>query len=196
MPLREARVLAAAALAACTALPCHAQNGGDPASLYQPKLAAPLPPLRVEVIDGIRFRDIETKTIFRLYGIDACASDQIATLGRQPWPCGTMVRAWLVTATLNTWLACAVIRDEPGERVARCATAAHRDLSADMLREGVAVLAPATDGEPVIGDYAAAEQQARKAYRGLWSSAFQMPWDWRAARKAATNVAVQAEATP
>ena len=66
MPLREARVLAAAALAACTALPCHAQNGGDPASLYQPKLAAQLPPLRVEVIDGIRYRDIETKKIIRL----------------------------------------------------------------------------------------------------------------------------------
>ncbi|MDH8222513.1 hypothetical protein QIG51_26820, partial [Klebsiella pneumoniae] len=78
--LREARFLVAVALAACTALPCHAQSGGDPASLYQPKLAAQLPPLRVEVIDGIRFRDIETKTIFRLYGIDACASDQIATL--------------------------------------------------------------------------------------------------------------------
>lgn len=196
MRLREVGALAVGCLVAFAALPCCAQTSSSPASLYQPKVAAQLPPLRVEVIDGIRFRDIETKTIFRLYGIDACASDQIATLGRQPWPCGTMVRAWLVTATLNTWLACAVIRDVPHERIARCATAGHRDLAADMLREGVAVLAPATDGEPVIPDYAAAEQAARKAYRGLWSSAFQMPWDWRAAHKATANAAVQAEATP
>lgn len=195
MRLREVWSLAALGLVAAPALPCYAQSGGEPASLYQPKIAAQLPPLRVEVIDGIRFRDIETKAVFRLYGIDACASEQTAMLGRQPWPCGTMVRAWLVTATLNTWVACTVIKDQPGELLARCATAGHRDLAADMLRDGVAVLAPAPDGEPVIRDYAAAEQAARKAYRGLWSSAFQMPWDWRAAHKAA-EIAVHAEAEP
>ncbi len=196
MLLREAWHGVAIGLAVCAALPCHAQSAGDPASLYEPKVAAQLPPLRVEVIDGIRFRDIETRAVFRLYGIDACASEQIATLGRQPWPCGTIVRAWLVTATLNTWVACTVIKNQPGEHLARCATAGHRDLAADMLRDGVAVLAPMMDGEPVIREYAAAEQSARKAYRGLWSSAFQMPWDWRAAHKTSAEIAVQAEAEP
>lgn len=196
MRLREVWSLTAIGLAAAPALPSYAQNGGEPAALYQPKIAAQLPPLRVEVIDGIRFRDIETKAVFRLYGIDACAPEQTATLGRQPWPCGTMVRAWLVTATLNTWVACTVIKEQTGERLARCATAGHRDLAADMLRDGVAVLAPATDGEPVIREYGAAEQAARKAYRGLWSSAFQMPWDWRAAHPSPAEVAVHAEAEP
>lgn len=196
MRLREAGSLALVGLVALTALPCRAQNSADPENLYQPKLAAQLPPLRVEVIDGTRFRDIETKMVFRLYGIDACAPEQTASLGRQPWPCGTMVRAWLVTATLNSWVACTVISDEPGERLARCATAGHRDLAADMLRDGVAVVAPAAAGEPVIREYAAAETAARKAYRGLWSSTFQMPWDWRAAHKATAAVAARAEATP
>jgi hypothetical protein len=54
MRLREAGSLALVGLVALTALPCRAQNGADPASLYQPKLAAQLPPLRVEVIDGTR----------------------------------------------------------------------------------------------------------------------------------------------
>ncbi len=195
MRLREIGSSAAIGLVVCAALPCHAQSGGDPASLYQPKVAAQLPPLRVEVVDGIRFRDIETKAVFRLYGIDACAADQTATLGRQPWPCGTMVRAWLVAATLNTWVACTVIKDRPGERLARCATAGHRDLAVDMLRDGVAVLAPAAEDEPVIREYAAAEQAARKSYHGLWSSTFQMPWEWRAAHKPA-EIAVHAGAEP
>ncbi|MGT2441052.1 thermonuclease family protein (plasmid) [Bradyrhizobium betae] len=196
MRLRDAGALTVIGGAAFAASPCVAQNPTDPASIYQPKIAAQLPPLRVEVIDGTRFRDIETKAVFRLYGIDACAADQKATLGRQPWPCGTMVQAWLVTATLNTWVACSVLKDEPAERLSRCATASHRDLAADMLREGVAVLAPATDGEPVIREYSAAEEQARKAYRGLWSSTFQMPWDWRAANKPAAEAALPPGAAP
>jgi len=194
MRRREAGFLTVIGMVALAASPCSAQSLADSGSVYQPKVAAQLPPLRVEVVDGTRFRDIETKAVFRLYGIDACAADQKATLGRQPWPCGTIVRAWLVTATLNTWVACSVLRDEPGERLARCATAGHRDLAADMLREGVAVLAPAADGEPEIRDYIAAEQQARKAYRGLWSSTFQMPWDWRAANQPAADAAMRAEA--
>ncbi|MBY3060398.1 nuclease [Rhizobium leguminosarum] len=194
MRRREAGFLTVIGMVALAASPCSAQSLADSGSVYQPKVAAQLPPLRVEVVDGTRFRDIETKAVFRLYGIDACAADQNATLGRQPWPCGTMVRAWLVTATLNTWVACSVLRDEPGERLARCATAGHRDLAADMLREGVAVLAPAADGEPEIREYIAAEQQARKAYRGLWSSTFQMPWDWRAANQPAADAAMRAEA--
>ncbi|SCB50170.1 thermonuclease family protein [Rhizobium multihospitium] len=193
---REVGSLAVIGVVACAAVPCLAQSGADPASLYQPRVAAQLPPLRVEVIDGVRFRDIETKTVFRLYGIDACAPEQTANLGRQPWPCGTMVQAWLVTATLNTWVACTVISDQPGEHLARCATAGHRDLAADMLREGVAVLAPVAEGGPVIREYAAAEEAARKAYRGLWSSTFQMPWEWRTAHEATASTVARAGATP
>jgi endonuclease YncB( thermonuclease family) len=196
MRLRDAGALTVVGVALFAASTCAAQSTADPASVYQPKIAAQLPPLRVEVIDGTHFRDIETKAVFRLYGIDSCAADQKATLGRQPWPCGTMVRAWLVTATLNTWVACSVLKDEPAERLARCATASHRDLAADMLREGVAVLAPATDGEPAIREYAAAEQQARKAYRGLWSSTFQMPWDWRAVNRSTAEAATHSGAAP
>lgn len=149
-------------------------------SRYQPKLTTQVPPMRVEVIDGVRVRDIETDKVYRLFGIDACAPAQTAMLGRQPWPCGTVAVAWLVNATLNKWLTCAPIREEASEHVARCATASYPDLSAAMLKEGIAVVAPAADRDPLIRSYSTTEEQARKAFRGLWSSAFQMPWDWRA----------------
>lgn len=157
-----------------------AQTPTTSPGVYSPKAAVQLPPLRVEVIDGTRFRDIETREAYRLYGIDTCAPDQSAQLGRQAWPCGTMATAWLVTATLNAWLACATLRDEGGEHLVRCASAGHPDFAADMVREGVAVAVPATPDDPGIRGYALLEQGARKSYRGLWSSTFQMPWDWRA----------------
>lgn len=164
--------------------------------VYSPKSATQSPPLRVEVVDGTRFRDIETHQTYRLYGIDTCAPDQSARLGRQSWPCGTMATAWLVTATLNAWLACTTLRDAAGEHLVRCASAGHPDIAADMVREGVAVAAPPTSDDPGVRGYALAEQDARKAYRGLWSSTFQMPWDWRASRQADGRPLARGEATP
>lgn len=116
--------------------PAIAQTPAPAPGVYSPKSAAQSPPLRVEVVDGTRFRDIETHEAYRLYGIDTCAPDQSARLGRQSWPCGTMATAWLVTATLNAWLACTTLRDVAGEHLVRCASAGHPDIAADMVREG------------------------------------------------------------
>lgn len=173
---------------------CVAQTPAAAPGVYSPKAAVQSPPLRVEVIDGTRFRDIETHQLYRLYGIDTCTPDQSARLGRQSWPCGTMATAWLVTATLNTWLACATLREDGAEHLVRCASSGHPDIAADMVREGVAVVPPATPDDPGIRIYAQAEQDARKAYRGLWSSTFQLPWDWRASRDAKQRPV--GEATP
>lgn len=193
MQLRKANVVGCIG-ALIFASSCLAQASST--RTYHPKLPAQLPPLRVEVIDGTRFRDIETKAVFRLYGVEACLPGQVATLQRQPWPCGTVAAAWLVNATLNRWLACAVIREEGEERLARCATAHHPDLAAAMLREGIAVLVPAAgDDREIPPSYGQAEQQARKAYRGLWSSTFDMPWDW-SDRRSGDRQAVGRETVP
>jgi hypothetical protein len=50
-----------------------AQTPAASPGVYSPKAAVQSPPLRVEVIDGTRFRDIETHEAYRLYGIDTCA---------------------------------------------------------------------------------------------------------------------------
>ena len=94
----------------------------EPLGFYSPKGSQQSPPLRVEVLEGVKFRDIETGDVYRLYGIDACAPTQRATLGRQPWPCGVMATAWLVSATLGKWVACARILEGDGVIQARCAS--------------------------------------------------------------------------
>jgi endonuclease YncB( thermonuclease family) len=160
--------------------------------IYRPNSALDSPPLRVEVLDGVRFRDIETHNVYRLYGIDACALGQIASLGRQPWPCGAVAVAWLVNATLNRWIACNTLRLEGAERLARCSSADHADIAADMLRGGIAVAPPSSTGDLVIHAYVAAEAEARKAYRGIWASSFEMPWEFRA--RAAHSAALGATA--
>lgn len=65
-----------------------------------------------------------------------------------------------------------------------------------MVREGVAVTVPATQDDPVIRSYALAEQDARKAYRGLWSSTFQMPWTGAPAVTSRGQPIARGEATP
>lgn len=185
----EAGLLALVGCLAVAIAPSYGQAPSSDSNVYDPKMAAQLPPMRVEVLDGVRFQDIETRINYRLFGVEACAAGQTATFGRQPWPCGTLATAWLVNATLNRWVACTPMRVDGGEHVARCATASYPDIAAAMLREGIAVRAPANPDDPVIGAYEAAEQQARKAYRGLWSSAFQMPWEWRAEHSTSSSAA-------
>lgn len=179
-----ATVLVALATGASTTASADQTAPSEQPGFYSPKGSQQSPPLRVEVIEGVKFRDIETGDVYRLYGIDACAPAQRAALGRQPWPCGVMATAWLVSATLGKWVACAKLDERDGVIQARCASSQHGDLGAAMLREGLAVTVPV---EPPLRTYAALEQDARKAYRGLWASRFQMPGEFR--RSAAASSA-------
>jgi hypothetical protein len=61
----------------------HAESAAND-GVYTPKALTQSTPMRVEVIDGVTFRDIESGLVFRLFGVDACQRDQIANLGRQP----------------------------------------------------------------------------------------------------------------
>lgn len=160
--------------------------GSEEASIYKPQRALQSTPMRVEVIDATSFRDIETGARYRLYGVDSCLPTQTAIFARQLWPCGAVVIAWLTNATLGKWVSCNVIREAAGQRLARCSSSEHQDLAADMLREGLAVLLPAAQGQSVRA-YIQAQDQARKQYKGLWSSQFTMPWEVRA--KAPPDVA-------
>ncbi len=145
---------------------------------YAPRPMAATTPMRVEVLSGTTFADIETRQVYRLYGIDACDPGQTARLGKQNWPCGVVATAWLVTATLNKWVACTTIRRQDAIRVARCATGELPDLAAEMLKTGHAVTLPSFE-DRLITSYAQLEHDARRTYRGLWASAFQMPWRFR-----------------
>ena len=148
------------------------------AEFHKPKSSTQATPMRVRVIEATSFADIETQVVYRLYGVDACSISQVAVLGRQPWPCGVVAVSWMVTATLNKWVTCAEIRMRDAERLVRCATAEHADLAADMIKEGIAVTPPDLEDRQIKA-YLSAELEARKAYRGIWGSEFQMPWTFR-----------------
>lgn len=167
----------------------HAQTSpsGDLANeSYAPRTSAGAVPMRVEVLSATSFTDVETRQVYRFYGIDACDPTQTATLGRQTWPCGTVATAWLVTVTLNKWVACTTIRIQDAVRVARCATGESPDLAAEMLKAGHAVTLPGADDRLIAG-YAQLEKDARAAYRGIWASSFQMPWRFRQQHSAGTE---------
>jgi endonuclease YncB( thermonuclease family) len=95
------------------------------------------------------------------------------------WQCGVAAIAWLTTATLNKWVSCNALREKDGRRIARCSSSEHADLAGDMIKDGLAVCLPDSEDQRVRS-YAQDQEQARKAYRGLWSSQFAMPWDYRA----------------
>ena len=159
-------------------------HGDEPrvsTGIYTPNNAVQAAPMRVTVIDGTTFKDIETGAVYRLYGIDACAKGQTAALGRQSWPCGVMATAWLVNATLGKWTACNVLDEIDTVKFVRCATSEHPDLAADMLKDGDALTNPDKDGRKIHA-YVEAEDAARKAYKGLWSSRFEFPWEFRKAQ--------------
>jgi len=166
---------AALSLAVCVA--ASGARAEDPA-IYKPQSVLQSTPMRVEVIDATSFRDIETGTSYRLYGVDSCLPSQSANLARQSWPCGTVAIAWLTNATLGKWVSCNIVREVDGQRLARCSSSEHPDLAADMLKEGLAVALPATEGQEVRA-YGQLQDQARKQYKGFWSSQFTMPWELR-----------------
>lgn len=149
-----------------------------PLSVYRPRETVQRTPMRVSVLDSRSFRDEASGATYRLYGIETCEPGQIAELGPQRWPCALAPKAWLVTATLNKWVACNVIAEKDGVRLARCAGNDVPDLGAELLRLGAAVVDAAETG-PLIDLYKTAEAEARRASRGLWSSKFEMPWAFR-----------------
>ncbi len=171
-------LLANSPAASDTLAPVAAAAATSSSGVYTPRANVQMTPMRVVVLDGVTFRDIESGSAYRLYGVDACAANQSAMLGRQSWPCGAVATAWLVGATLGKWTACNVVSEIDGVAYSRCSTAEHPDIALDMLKEGQAVALADPSGKRLRA-YAEAEAEARKNLRGLWASQFQFPWDFR-----------------
>jgi endonuclease YncB( thermonuclease family) len=107
----------------------------------------------------------------RLYGIDAPEYRQYCFRRGRPWPCGIDATRVLRALIANRPVACrAREEDRYGRTVAACSVEG-RDLGAAMVAGGHAV---------AYGAYALEELAARNAGRGIWSSRFERPADWRA----------------
>ncbi|MGR7994823.1 thermonuclease family protein [Xanthobacter sp. ZOL 2024] len=110
----------------------------------------------------------------RLEGIDAPELRQTCQRDGTSWPCGEVARFGLAELVLRGPVFCTSgSRDRYDRRLARC-TVSGTDIGEEMVRQGLAV-AYGRHG------YAAAEEEARAARRGLWSGSFERPQDYRAA---------------
>lgn len=134
-----------------------------------------------QVIDGDSL--VVSGVRVHIMDIDAPESGQFCfakgeSLDQGAWHCGkraaTALSAWIGEQKVSC--------DTTGQGVrkdwlARCSVEAH-DLAQWLAASGWAVLAPDCKCEVVRS----AADQAKAAGLGIWSSAFTMPWEWRAAR--------------
>jgi endonuclease YncB( thermonuclease family) len=114
-------------------------------------------------------------TRIRLHGIDAPEGRQICvdSAGRQ-WRCGQQASLALSDRIGRTPITCRrTDTDHYGRMIAVCHQDSE-DLNAWLVAEGWAVAY-----RRYSRDYVALEEQAKAAGRGIWSSRFVMPWDWR-----------------
>ncbi|MFK0691374.1 thermonuclease family protein [Mesorhizobium sp. IMUNJ 23033] len=131
---------------------------------------------RASVIDGDTV-EIEGQRI-RFNGIDAPVSRQYCDDAKGfEYPCGRRA-----AQALDEFLAasrplyCSFI-DRDRYIVGNCARADGRSAQQWLVEKGRALDWPRYSG----GAFAAAQESARSAHRGVWQGRFDQPWDWRAA---------------
>lgn len=138
---------------------------GEPA---RERLAGP-----ARIIDGDTL-DLDGSRI-RMFGIDAPESSQTCRRGRQDWACGIAAAAALREVVSQQVVRCEEQnKDRYGRTVAVC-WAGSRDLNSWMVSQGWAVAYRQYGG----AIYDPEELIAKATQRGIWSSRFVMPWDWR-----------------
>jgi endonuclease YncB( thermonuclease family) len=112
----------------------------------------------------------------RLHGIDAPELDQTFWCGSQQLACGAMAWAALEALTAGVKLRCEIIeRDCHGRLIAKCFSPNGIDVGRRLVSAGWALAY-----RQYSMDYVDAEDEARKARRGLWRGRFTKPWVWRA----------------
>jgi endonuclease YncB( thermonuclease family) len=127
------------------------------------------------VVGGARIIDGDSLSVagveIRLFGIDAPELSQTCMRAGEHWPCGRDAAAALRLAAAGREVTC---RPRDKDRYGRVVAVCHAggvDLGAAMIKGGLAV---------AYGAYAADEREARDARRGIWSSNFDTPAEWRA----------------
>ncbi|MGF1610471.1 MAG: thermonuclease family protein [Kiloniellales bacterium] len=112
----------------------------------------------------------------RLHGIDAPELDQTFWCRGQELACGAMAMAALEALTAGVTLRCeAIERDLHGRLIAKCFSPNGIDIGRRLVSAGWALAY-----RYYSMDYVDAEDEARKAKRGMWRGRFMKPWAWRA----------------
>ena len=110
----------------------------------------------------------------RLFGIDAPELNQTCQRGAQDWPCGAAAKDLLNSLVRDKLVYCSQAGMDRFDRVlARCVSGT-TDLNQAMVANGYAVAFRRYSSE-----YVSAEASAKANKRGLWSTTFEMPSDYR-----------------
>ena len=126
-----------------------------------------------KIIDGDSI--VVAGVMVRLHGIDAPELDQTFCWRGKQVACGTMALAALEALTAGVRVRCeGVERDCYGRLVAKCYSPNGVDIGRRLVSAGWALAY-----RRYSMDYVDAENEARKARRGMWRGTFMKPWDWR-----------------
>lgn len=133
--------------------------------------------------DGRTLQIDETRMI--LYGIDAPDLAQTCTLNGVPYQCGLRAYVQLIDLQAGAGrVTCHVSKIEGDDRgYGRCGfpTPNGTDIRKDVptFNERMVLSGWAVADRRLTDEYAAAEDEARKAKRGLWAGEFVRPAEWR-----------------
>lgn len=128
------------------------------------------------VIDGDTI-EIHGQRI-RLHGIDAPESSQTCLTSGEAWRCGAQAANKLSEKINRQTVTCDKRDIDRYGRIVAVCFAGGSDLNAWLVNEGLAVAY-----RKYSDDYVSQESEAQVAKRGVWGSEFQMPWDWRKAKR-------------
>ena len=148
-------------------------------ALILPSLAIASPLTgQATVIDGDTI-EIHQQRI-RLAGIDAPESDQLCRGDDSlQYRCGAKAANKLDDFIAGKPVSCIDIDERTYRRVVAVCTTNGVDLADWMVRQGLALDWPKYSK----GDYAAAQSEAQRAGRGMWSGSYVAPWAYRACRR-------------
>lgn len=120
--------------------------------------------------DSLMVGDLEV----RLFGIDAPELGQTCQRDGQNWACGAAAKDLLNSLIRGKSVFCSKTGTDQYQRVLALCVAGTTDLNRTMVASGYAVAF-----RRYSSDYVSAEDSARVNKRGLWSSKFTMPSDYR-----------------
>ena len=127
-----------------------------------------------KVIDGDTI--VVAGQLVRLHGIDAPELDQTFWWRNQQLGSGMMALAALEALTAGVKLRCQTVeQDRYGRLVAKVFSPNGVDIGRRLVSVGWALAY-----RRYSTDYVDAEDEARKAKRGMWRGSFVKPWVWRA----------------
>ena len=118
-------------------------------------------------------------TRLRLHGVDAPELRQTCedSVG-EAWGCGRRAASELAAAVAGGEVQCISRERDRYQRLIATCWAAGRDVGQSLVAHGWAVAY-----RRFSVDYVSEENLARYLTQGMWAGQFEMPWDWRQARR-------------